>query len=276
MDKHKRKLEKRLKKFHERSCIRSERKKFIQIIVNKNCKSPEYLELINHTIKRLDSNDILKGMALKLKGMGHSAYNDDLYEKYRVMVADELWKNKDIQAKFPDHFFYVHKSNTSLLLWVNVRSFNYDSPKDYWRSPEDIRINNGGENYKLCWSSHAVTRLIERYKSDNYAAFADIAFILYFLNWFDFKMHKEGDYLCIYMVNEDNAKRCDLVGIAPVVINDDRMVIKTFLPNDFVSNHYGLNLVIAKPTQYAQKCHILDKAGYSEPLYKSSIINRWK
>jgi hypothetical protein len=272
VDKHKRKLEKRLRKFNERRCILNERKRFIQIIVNKCCKSSVYFELINTAIKRLDS-DVLKGLADELRELGSNVFNSDLYEKYRALIADELWKDDNIRAMFPGHFFYVHKSESSLLLWVNIRSF--DLFDGYWKSPEDIIISYNKVNYKLCWSDHAVTRLIERYKDSSYSAFADVACILYFLNWFDIKVYKDDKYICIYMINENNVKQCNLIGVGPVVLSDGLMVVKTFLPCDFVSNHYGLNLVIAKPVKFGNKCSLLDKAGFSEPLYKSNIINRW-
>ena len=271
MSKDKRKLDKRLKKFNERRCILNERKKYIQIVVNKCYRSIAYFDMINHAIKCLDSK-ILKDMAKELVDMGSSAFKSDLYEKYRVLVAEELWKVKEIQLKFPSHFFYVYKSNTSLLLWIDIRSFDYS--KDYHKSPEDIIVNHNGIDYKLYWYTHAVDRLIERYKDNSYASYVDIAFVLYFLNWFDIKVHRDGKYLCIYMVNDNNKKQCDLIGIGPIILEDDKMIVKTFLPHDFISN-YGLNRVIAKPDKYASKCHKLAKVGYSEPLYKSHVINRW-
>jgi hypothetical protein len=273
VDKDKRKRDKRLKKFIERRSIVNERKRFIQIIVNKCCKSSEYLDLINVAIKRLNS-DVLKDLADKLRDMGNDALKSDLYEKYREMVADELWKSEDIKLNFPAHMFYVYKSNTSLLLWVDVRSFDFAD--DSWKSPEGISVNHGGSDYKLCWSDHAVERLVERYKDNSYDACVDIAFIFYFLNWFDIKVHSNDKYICIYMVNNDNNKQCDLIGIGPIALRDGKMVIKTFLPRDYVSNHYGLNLLIAKPEKYGRKCRPLDKVGYTEPLYKSSLINRWR
>lgn len=271
MDKDKKKLEKRLKKFKERHSIHTDRQKLIPIYINKCHRSLVYLELLNKTIKTIDYPEkmvyILSEFRRKTQGQ---AILSKEYEEYRCLLSEEIWKNNTIKLKFPKCFYYVYKRNNSLAIDIETRACEVTSGAggSLYRSPEDIKIKFNNKEYELFWSDHSINRMVERISESTYASFINVAYVIYFLNWFKIIKINNRDYLLIYIESTSDEK-CHLLGIAPIDMSGNKMIVKTFLPCEYVSK-LNLDKVIDKPSEYSMKAHVLDQGfGSIKPLSKN-------
>jgi hypothetical protein len=267
VDKNKRKLEKRLKKFRERQNISKYRQKLIPITINKCHRSLVYLELLNKTIKTIDYSDKMLEMSQEIKNEPlHKAADNEKYEEYRELLSEEIWKNKEISSKFPNYFYYTYIQSHHICISIETRACEVFSGTKglLYKSPEGINVQFEDKKYKLYWSTHAVNRIIERITKSTYQSFNSAAYIIYFLNWFKIITIKGRNYLLIYLLMNDN--KCHLLGIAPFDIDNDKMIVKTFLHNDYIK-HLNLDKIIEKPNEYNMKAHVLSgDYGYMVPL----------
>jgi hypothetical protein len=243
VNKEKRKLEKRLKKFRERQSILKERQKLIPVSINKCHRSLVYLELLNKIIKTIDYSDKMLAMSLLIKNKSlHQSIISEEYEKYKDLLTEEIWKNNEIKSKFPNYFYYVYKDSCNIRIIIETRACEVigEVKGSLYKSPEEIKVEFEEKKYDLYWSTHSVNRLIERTTNSTYESFLHAAYAIYFLNWFKIVNIRGRNYLLIYVSNNDE---CNLLGITPFDIVGNKMIIKTFLHYDYIK-HLNLDKTI--------------------------------
>jgi hypothetical protein len=213
----------------------------------------KYFNYIKRAIRLLEFPKHLRSFANRvLKNHKLSGKDHQLYDEYISFIYDNLWDDEKIRSMFPNFIFTCSQGPRQSVL-IRIWTMKEVSTENgaIFRSSADIKLKVFGQERTLHWSSHAIKRILER--SGDSSSVIGIAHSIYFLNWFKIGVDNEQKlYILIYVPNPNDESKVNLVGAAPIYIEDGRLIAKTFMPPHYCKKAWSeYDETIDKPEDYS-------------------------
>lgn len=223
----------------------------LPIFIHRSHSSMLYFNSIRRAIRKIEYPKHLKSFAKKTTTVPINGKNKELYEEYISFVANQIWDDPEIQRLYPDHMFSCALNDSCPSILIKLWSIKKVKTQNglVYRSKEDVSLKVFGETRILHWTSHAIQRIIERTNND-YWSMLSVSCLFYFLDWFEITTYNNKLYILLYIPYDVQGK-ISLVGAAPIMIEDNKLVAKTFLPFSYCKKIWAdYDKDIDKPDDY--------------------------